>query len=55
MPIIETQGLSEDYSIATGSFDTIKRGEVSNSELFEILKKVSCLTAPTQGMIAHLL
>ena len=49
MPIIETQGLSEDYSIATGSFDTINRGEVSKSELFEILKKVSRLTAPTQG------
>ena len=49
MPIIETQGLSEDYSIATGSFDVTKRGEVTKSELFEILKKLSQLTTPTQG------
>ena len=49
MPIIETQGLSQDYSLATGSFDVIKHGEVSKSELFEILKKVSRLTTPTEG------
>jgi len=47
MPSIETQGLSEDYSVATGSFDPIIRGEVSKSELFEILKTVSRLITPT--------
>ncbi|NNM14951.1 MAG: hypothetical protein HKO58_11550 [Gammaproteobacteria bacterium] len=46
MPHIETQGISQDYSQATGDFDSIDRGNVSKPELIEILKKVSRLEVP---------
>ncbi|MBT8142467.1 MAG: hypothetical protein KJO88_08860 [Gammaproteobacteria bacterium] len=46
MPIIETQGVSEDYSTATGIFEPIERGNVTKHKLLEILKKVSVLQQP---------
>ena len=46
MPKIETQGVSEDYSTATGIFESIERGEVSKGELLEILRKISVLQQP---------
>lgn len=48
MPSIETQGISEDYSTATGNFESIDRGDVSKSDLFEILHKVAKLSSPTE-------
>ena len=52
MPYIETQGLSHDYSTATGSFDTIERGNVSNEQLLVILEVISKLSAPETDMEA---
>lgn len=46
MPKIETQGLSEDYGTATGSYESLDRGEVSKPELLAILEQVSTLTVP---------
>ncbi len=46
MPKIETQGVSQDYKVATGSYDTIDRGDLSKEELAEILKSISKLSAP---------
>ncbi|MBR9865973.1 MAG: hypothetical protein GYB20_02625 [Oceanospirillales bacterium] len=46
MPRIETQGLSEDYRTATGSYDALDRGDVTSAELLNILRLVAPLTAP---------
>jgi len=46
MPRIETQGLSEDYRTATGSFDSLDRGDVSTAELLDILRLIAPLKAP---------
>ena len=46
MPKFETQGLSDDYKVATGSFDIISRGDLPEESLAEILQSVSKLSAP---------
>ena len=46
MPVIETQGLSQDYHSATGKFDSISRGEMTRSEILNILRHVATLEAP---------
>lgn len=46
MPEIETQGISEDYSRATGDFDSISRGFIADEDLIQILQKVSQLSTP---------
>lgn len=46
MTDFETQGLSEDYSCATGSFDSVKRGSLTRPELLNILEIVAKLTTP---------
>lgn len=46
MPTIETQGLSEDYTLATGIYDSLPRGDVDKSGLIDILTRVSKLSTP---------
>jgi len=48
VPNIETQGLSEDYQTATGKYESIDRGELSKSEILDVLTKVSRLTTPPE-------
>ena len=48
MPNIETQGLSEDYQTATGKFESMDRGNLSKSEILDVLKKISRLTTPDE-------
>ncbi len=43
---IETQGLSEDYDVATGDYDLLDRGEILESYLIKLLHKISRLRAP---------
>ena len=46
MAAIETQGLSHDYQSATGMFESISRGEMTRSEILNILRHVATLEAP---------
>lgn len=43
---IETQGLSKDYRTATGSYESIQRGNVSRDELKNIFSSLSMLSIP---------
>ncbi len=43
---IKTQGVSEDYETATGDFELLDRGEVTHSNLRDILDKLSRLSVP---------
>jgi len=49
MPRIETQGLSEDYRTATGSFDSLDRGDLSTAELLDILRLIAPLRTPDEA------
>ena len=46
MPNIETQGLLEDYRVATGKYDAIARGNLNKDEILKFLEYVAPLSAP---------
>ena len=49
MPIVATQGLSENYDQATGSYDSIERGEISRDELLVLFEKISKLSGESDA------
>ena len=46
MAVIQTQGLSEDYRVATGSYDVMDCGDLSKGQIWEIVKNVAVLSTP---------